>query len=119
MKVLYFEDNMQKYMDIASVLKQLQITDVTWVDNVEEGMDMSLSEFDVILSDMQYPLTKNGNIDEDAGEKMLKQLKALGIDILVIIISSARLCIAGAKCIWYSDSADWEGELMSVLRTLM
>ena len=36
MKILQFEDNMNKYMDIVSVLKAVGVSGITWVESVEK-----------------------------------------------------------------------------------
>ena len=115
MKILQFEDDLNKYMDIASVLKSVGVTDVIWVESLEKGMqilDENANEIDVIISDMYFPIKASGKPDGAAGEEVLKMVKEKHYEIPVIMISSDRIVIPEAyKCIWYSDSVDWEIEL--------
>ena len=72
---------------------------VTQVDNVEEGLELLIQEkeagnpFDLIITDMHYPMRKGEEGDFDAGEKLLGILKERGIDTKVIICSSLNIKI--------------------------
>lgn len=121
MRVLHFEDSSEKYMAIQSVLKSVGINDVVWEESVEAGMKhLEKASFDLIISDMHFPIHPNGPADWDAGEMVIKELKKRNMEIPVIIISSMCLQIRDAyKCIWCVDSRDWETELRSSLKSLM
>ncbi len=62
MKILHLEDNVEKHMNINSVLESIRETDVAWVTCVHAGME-KISEaentgkpFDLVISDMHYPV---------------------------------------------------------------
>lgn len=65
MRILNFEDDVYKANDIKKVLNdRCGVTDVTQVDNVEEGLELLIQEkkagnpFDLIITDMHYPMRK-------------------------------------------------------------
>lgn len=122
MRILHFEDNTTKYMAIHSVVQALGIEDVTWIENVEEGLEHlkdTTSSYDVILSDMHFPITKWGKPEWEAGDRVIQEVKKRGLEIPVIIISSAQMRVDGAyAAIWYSDSRDWESELRKCLQSI-
>lgn len=121
MRILHFEDNAEKYMAIQSVLKSMGIHDVVWEESVEAGLkQLENNTFDVVISDMHFPIHPNGPADWEAGAMVIEELQKRNIDISVIIISSMCLQIPQAyKCIWCVDSRDWETELRNCLKTLM
>lgn len=120
MKVLHFEDTMEKAMAIRGVLRSIGINDVVWEGNLEAGLEHLEEEaFDVVISDMYFPMHPGGSDGEDAGERVIEDLKKRNLNIPVIIISSVALRIPEAyQCIWYTDSRDWESELRNSLKEL-
>lgn len=122
MKILQMEDSTNKYMSIRSVLQSVGITDIVWEESVEEGMkhiDNPDEAFDLIISDMHFPLKSGGPSDLDAGEEVIKEIQKRGLDIPVIIISSMRLRVPEAyQCIWYVESRDWENDLRNCIKAL-
>ena len=62
MRVVIFEDNEIKYIDVKDVLNSMGITKVTWVTNVADGIsyinDCLENEkvVDFIITDMNFPL---------------------------------------------------------------
>ena len=126
MRILNFEDDVYKANDIKKVLNdRCGVTDVTQVDNVEEGLELLIQEkkagnpFDLIITDTHYPMRKGEEGDFDAGEKLLGILKERGIDTKVIICSSLNIKIREAYgCIWYSRISDWEMELLELMNQL-
>ena len=101
------------------------VSNHTEVDNVEEGLELLIQEkeagnpFDLIITDMHYPMRKGEEGDFDAGEKLLGILKERGIDTKVIICSSLNIKIREAYgCIWYSRISDWEMELLELMNQL-
>ncbi len=126
MRILNFEDDVYKANDIKKVLNdRCGVIDVTQVDNVEEGLELLIQEkeagnpFDLIITDMHYPMRKGEEGDFDAGEKLLGILKERGINTKVIICSSLNIKIREAYgCIWYSRISDWEMELLELMNQL-
>ena len=122
MNILQFEDNTEKYMAIRSALEHIGTFDITWVQSVEEGMrylDDSNVNFDVILTDMQFPIHETGRLDWSAGEMVIREVQRRMLQIPVITISSAWMRIEEAyACIWYMESRNWEEELKQTLQKI-
>ncbi len=116
MKILNVEDDPYKHQDIKRALNRMGITDITLEESVN-GAVISVLEsienhnpFDLIISDMQFPLFTNGRPDDDAGMTFIAELKEQNIDIPIIICSSFRLNIPEVMgCVHYSRNTDlWE-----------
>lgn len=122
MKVLNFEDSVFKHSSIAKVLKSIGIVDITWVKNIEDGLDEiedAMEPFDLIISDMHYPVTSRGESDFSAGEKLIDILREKNIDIPVIICSSMRIYIPGMYgTVWYDERSEWREELKKLITEL-
>lgn len=122
MNILQFEDNTEKYMAIRSALGHIGTFDITWAQSVEEGMrylDDSNANFDVILTDMQFPIHETGRPDWSAGEMVIREVQRRMLQIPVITISSAWMRIEEAyACIWYMESRNWEEELKQALQKI-
>lgn len=116
MRVLNVEDDPFKHQDIKRALGRMGITDITLEESVN-GAVISVLEsiennnpFDLIISDMQFPLFTNGRPDDDAGMTFIAELKEQNIDIPIIVCSSFRLNIPEVLgCVHYSRNTDlWE-----------
>jgi hypothetical protein len=68
---------------------------------------------------MQFPMRKGENDNPDAGEKVIEQVKARGLEIPVIVCSSVKYRIPEAYgCIRYSTLSEWEQELREFVQRL-
>ncbi|WP_418747994.1 response regulator [Frisingicoccus sp.] len=124
MKILHLEDDVFKRKKIERILCSAGADHSVWVKNLEDGIicieeAQNKSEpYDLIISDMYYPL-KDGGRETEAGTMLLSILKDKGIDTPVIICSSARLRIPEAyECLWYSENSNWDRQLESLLRKI-
>lgn len=124
MKILHLEDDVFKRKKIERILCSAGADHSVWVKSLEDGIicieeAQNKSEpYDLIISDMYYPL-KDGGRETEAGTMLLSILKDKGIDTPVIICSSARLRIPEAyECLWYSENSDWDRQLESLLRKI-
>lgn len=118
LKIINFEDNVIKHWEIKRVLEDHRIPELEWVKSVEEGLEKieeakkTGNPFDLIISDMHYPLTKKGDDDVCAGEKLMEMLWEREIEIPVIICSALNYTIREAyACVWYSEHTNWEWDL--------
>lgn len=124
MRALNLEDNAIKHSKIKRCLNECGYRDVDWVRNLEDGLK-SIEEaiesgagYDVIITDMWYPLQSGGK-DHDSGADLIAELSKRGITIPVIICSTIQYRfdeIYGA--IQCKDSVDWEMELKNMLRSI-
>lgn len=125
LKVLVVEDNLTKYGDIKSALEKCKIQNIESAFNMEEAFGIIYqyneknSPFDLIITDMQYPLSEYGSIVDDAGERLIERLKKESIDIPVIVCSSLRYSISGILgCVWYNELSDLNKEFRMLLEKL-
>lgn len=126
MKVLNFEDNIYKANAIRKVLfNRCGVTAVELVSNVEDGLQMleeaeSAGEpFDLIITDMHFPMRSGAVSDTEAGEKLVQILQEQGNRTNIIVCSSRNMKLLGVYgCIWYSKISDWEEELYDLVKTM-
>lgn len=85
MKVLNFEDSVYKANAIRKILgNRCGVASVEQVSNVEDGLKMlkdaeSAGEpFDLIITDMHFPMRSGAISDTEAGEKLVQILQAQG-----------------------------------------
>lgn len=124
MKIIQFEDTAAKRSSVKTVLRRFGVRDSAWAQSVEEGLQMmeeAASEghpYDVIISDMYYPITKYGP-EAQAGKELIRLLQEKGIDTPVIVLSSTRFHIENSyRTLWYDERSDWERELTQVLKEI-
>lgn len=122
MRIIHFEDSMDKHMEIFRILRRTGIQDAAWVTSVNDGMQEIEAAFkngvpfDLAITDMHYPIKSGEPADWKAGERLIQLLQKQNIDLPVIVCSTGNFRIPGAYgCVWYSDLSDWETELMSLV----
>lgn len=126
MKVLNFEDNIYKANAIWKVLfNRCGVTAVELVSNVEDGLQMleeaeSAGEpFDLIITDMHFPMRSGAVSDTEAGEKLVQILQEQGNRTNIIVCFSRNMKLPGVYgCIWYSKISDWEEKLYDLVKTM-
>lgn len=122
LKVLVVDDSMIKADGIKRALNENHIRDIVTVSDQEKAWEVIEGEeqIDLIVSDMQYPLTTGGVPDDDAGLKLIKSMKNKGINIPVIICSSIKCNEPGVISVWYDEYGrnDIRAEFQSVLEFL-
>ena len=124
-QVLNFEDSIYKANAIRKVLNQCGVTKIELVSNVEDGLQMLKNAedtgepFDLIITDMHYPMKQGAVSDTEAGEKLVQLLQEQGKQTKVIVCSSRNMKLPGVYgCIWYSEISDWEEELCDLVREM-
>ena len=107
-RVLNIEDLITKHVDVRRALERCGVPHIDHVENAVDGLDMieaAIAEgkpYDLIVSDMYFPMTKGG-YEVQAGMYVIEELQARGIDVPVIVCSSARMVIPDiVGCIHYS-----------------
>lgn len=101
-KVIHFEDSVLKHIAISCVLKELNISTIVRTDNLEEGIRKIETEansdapFDLIITDMHFPLYSGGEASWKAGEIVFEKLQEKRIEIPVIVCSSMNMKVPGA-----------------------
>lgn len=127
-KVLNIEDMAAKHAAIYRALERCGVSIIDCADNANDGLDMieaAIVEgkpYDVVVSDMYFPISKGG-IEAQAGMYVIEELQARGIDVPVIVCSSARLPnLPGVVgCIHFNERNDLNSdmrELIEQIRTM-
>lgn len=125
MRILHFEDDVYKHADVVKAVNAAGPQEVVWVTNMEDGF-VKLQEarqagnpFQVIITDMHFPLSEGGQDSIRAGEAVMDGLERRGLDIPVIVCSSLNIRSARAYgTVWYSSISDWDMELAELIRKL-
>lgn len=124
LRVINFEDNIYKHMDIVKALKEKGIYDVVHVENAVDGIDIIKNypdpnkAFDLIITDMWFPWSKGGS-ERKSGDMLISQLRQFGIYIPVIICSSGRFSNEYAiGSVVYNFNEPWEEELFGLLAVI-
>lgn len=120
-KVLNFEDLPSKHVAVRRALERCGVPNIDHADNAVEGLDMieaAIAEgkpYDLIVSDMYFPVSKGG-MEVQAGMYVIEELQARGIDVPVIVCSSARMVIPEiVGCIHYSSRNDLDADMREMI----
>lgn len=112
-KALVIDDNVYKLIDIQKALNFNRITQVDTCYDQETALEKiknSIKEnapYDLIVTDMHYPLAKRMESDLEAGYKLIEKLKEENINIPVIVCSSQNWTVLGSiGTVWYNDLRD-------------
>ena len=107
-KVLNIEDLATKHVDVRRALERCGVPYIDHVEHAVDALDMieaAIAEgkpYDLIVSDMYFPISKGG-YEAQAGMYVIEELQARGIDVPVIVCSSARMVIPEiVGCIHYN-----------------
>lgn len=120
-KVLNIEDLATKHVAVRRALERCGVPYIDHVDNAVDGLDMieaailAGKPYDVIVSDMYFPMTKGG-MEVQAGMYVIEELFARGIKVPIIVCSSARMVIPEiVGCIHYSPRNDLDTDMREMI----
>lgn len=120
-KVLNIEDLATKHVAVRRALERCGVPYIDHADNAVDGLDMieaAILEgkpYDVIVSDMYFPMTKGG-MEVQAGMYVIEELFARGIKVPIIVCSSARMVIPEiVGCIHYSPRNDLDTDMCEMI----
>lgn len=121
-RVLNIEDTAMKHVAIVRALNKVRIGLIDHATTGEQGIEFvekSIAEgksYDLIITDMHFPIY--GEIDPEAGMKVIEELKKREIDIPIAVCSSVRYGnIPGVvQCIYYNEKI---GNVDDEIRTLI
>lgn len=120
-KVLNIEDLPSKHVAVRRALERCNVPYVDHADNAVDGLDMievAIAEgkpYDLIVSDMYFPMSKGG-MEVQAGMYVIEELQARGIDVPVVVCSSARMVIPEiVGCIHYSSRNDLDADMREMV----
>lgn len=122
MRVLNLEDSASKHFDIVNVLESVGVTEIDWVTSLDSGLkkliDNKEKKYDLIISDMYYPIN-DGGFPVKSGYLLMEKLIDEGIKTPVVICSSAHCVVPEAHWVLhYSLISDWEYELRTIIREM-
>ena len=120
-KVLNIEDFPSKHVDVRRALERCGVPYIDHAETAVDGLDMieaAIAEgkpYDLIVSDMYFPMTRGG-MEVQAGMYVIEELQARGIDVPVIVCSSARMAIPEiVGCIHYSPRNDLDADMREMV----
>lgn len=120
-KVLNIEDDSAKHVAVRRALERCGVPYIDHADNANDGLDMietAMKEgraYDLIVSDMYFPMSKGG-MEVKAGEYVIDELQARGIDVPIIVCSSARMVIPEiVGCIHYNSKNDLDADMREMI----
>ena len=123
-KVLNFEDLTTKHIAVRRALERCGVAYIDHAENAVDGLDMieaAIAEgkpYDAIVSDMYFPMTKGG-MEVQAGMYVIEELQARGINVPVIVCSSARMVIPEIiGCIHYSSRNDLDADMRELIEQI-
>ena len=121
LRVLLVDDNVFKTIEIKRALEFGGATEVMMVDNqaaVWEALEND-TQFDLIVTDMHYPLEKGKVADHSAGFILIEKMKEKEIDIPIIICSTRNFISKDTfGTVWYSKQRDMRLEFKNLLTKL-
>lgn len=120
-KVLNIEDFPSKHVAVRRALERCGVPYVDHAETAVDGLDMieaAIAEgkpYDLVVSDMYFPMSKGG-MEVQAGMYVIEELKARGIDVPIIVCSSARMVIPEiVGCIHYSLRNDLDADMREMI----
>ena len=123
-RVLNLEDLPMKHVAVRRSLERCGVPHIDHVDNAVDGLDMieaaiaSGIPYDLIVSDMYFPISKGG-MEAQAGMYVIEELQARGLDVPIIVCSSARMVIPDIiGCIHYSPRNDLDADMRELIETI-
>lgn len=124
-KALIIDDNVYKLIDIQKALNFNRISLVDTCSDQETALEKikkSIEEekpYDLIVTDMHYPLAKRMESDLEAGYKLIEKLKEENINIPVIICSSQNWSSPDAVgTVWYNKLRDLNFDFKELIDTI-
>ncbi|MBO5351696.1 MAG: response regulator [Lachnospiraceae bacterium] len=125
MKALILDDSPWKLAKITRILQNCGIETVKYVTDQQSGLELIYESvktgeaFDLIVTDMHYPLKSGAVADTEAGQKLLERLRQEGIAIPVIVCSSLNFALPEAfGTVWYNEIRDIEEEFRRLVGKL-
>ena len=124
-RALIVDDEVIKYMEIKKALEFSGIREIQIVGDQEavweeiEKAENRGEKFDLIVTDMHYPLREREKPNPDAGFILLDEMEKRGYQIPVIICSSLNFREPRALgCVWYRENGNLEFDFKDVLQRM-
>lgn len=121
-KILLIEDNIYKAVDIKRALEACGTMNITRVGYYEDALEKLEEDaaFDLIITDMRYPLHRGSDTDDEAGFKLIEYLKEKQYEIPVVICSTSNYeNVAGIfGAVWYNELNDIKRDFKRIIERL-
>lgn len=125
MKILIVEDTIIKYSRIKRTLKNLIFGEITHAKALEPAKKMFAEAlekgepYDLIITDVHFPLEEYGQEVSDAGFQMIDFVKERNPEQPIILCSSVRYSSQGILgAVLYSDKTDLRFEFQKLINKL-
>ena len=116
-KVLNIEDLPSKHVAVRRALERCGVPYIDHAETAVDGLDMieaAIAEgrpYDLVVTDMYFPMTKGG-MEVQAGMYVIEELDARGINVPIVVCSSARMVIPEiVGCIHYNPKNDLDADM--------
>ena len=118
MQVLIVDDEVFKRIAIKRALEEFCPARTDFATTVEEALQrVGEQPYDLILSDMNYPLKRGEPNTWNAGEILVKRLRERGLLVPVIICSSENVTgTAATGSVWFHPERILSWDLQRVMR---
>lgn len=120
--VLLIEDNVYKAIDIERALESCGVKNITRVGYLEDAIEKmeETDSFNLIVTDMRYPLHRGERKNVEAGFKMIEYLKNRKIEIPIVICSTSNYetvtDVFGS--VWYNELNDIKRDFRKIFAKL-
>ena len=122
MTVLLIEDNIYKAIDIERTLETCGVKDIIRVGFQEDALEIIEEKqvFDLIITDMRYPIHRGGEEDLEAGFKLIEYLKSNELKIPFVICSTSNYENVSDvfDTVWYSELNDIKRDFRKIIERL-
>ena len=126
MRVLNIDDNIYKKMAIKRALDEICRAQVEWAMDLNDAINAVRKAkeegkpFDLIITDMNYPVRTGEPSYGRAGVRLIHKLQEIGEgSIPVIVCSTVNYQVEeAAGCVWYNDSRILSLDFKNILRRI-
>lgn len=120
MKILHVEDDAIKHANIYNQIKQVVSANISWAKSYDEGIGILFDdEYDLIITDMSYPIHAGETPNDDAGDRFIEYIKAVEIDTPIVLVTAFGMKKKDILAtVQYRENTEWESEIKNIVRKL-
>lgn len=120
MNILHVEDNALKHANICNQINQVLPASISWAKTYEEGIRILFDkEYDLIITDMSYPIHEGETPNDDAGDRFIEYVKSIEIDTPIVLITAFGMKKKNIYAtVQYNENVDWENEIKNIVKGL-
>lgn len=124
--ILIIDDNVFKSVNIQRALNFRFKNNIETCSNQEDALEKinesikNRTPYDLIITDMHYPMMKYSDPDDEAGFKLIEKLNKNNINIPIVVCSSVNWNIPEIfGTVWYNELNDIERNFQNILNKLI